>query len=91
MIESFLDKVGKEIDRRVDSRLATQQPQSPVQAHGSQSKFGSPFALAIVSMVMGIPLTGISAGAHWGVTGVIVIWLGLALINVVYALPHRDR
>ena len=98
VIESFLDKVGKEIDHRVDARLAMArpQPQYPVQSPQQRpAKAGSPFALAIVSIIMGIPLSGINAGSHGGLPGLVVIWVGLALINIVYTLGqtlgHRDQ
>jgi hypothetical protein len=49
VIESFLEKVGREIDARVDARLAQQQAQPP--AH-QQGRSGSPFALAMGSIVL---------------------------------------
>jgi len=57
VIESFLDKVGKEIDARVDARMAEVQQFRRVRGQ-------SPMTLPIVSLVFGIPLTAISAGAH---------------------------
>jgi hypothetical protein len=81
VVESFLDRVGKEIDARVDRRLAAQpqpQPRTPV--------------LAIVSVVLGIPLTAIimslshDAGQF---AALALVWVAIALINVAYALGHR--
>jgi hypothetical protein len=132
VIESFLEKVGREIDARVDARLAAGQvgqpgpfagpgqypppmpyPQ-PVQ-HGQPGQYGQPahfappppparqsrertaFALAVVSMAFGIPLTAIAVAAGpnpVGLGGVFVIWLAIAVINIAYsrqAKPPDER
>jgi hypothetical protein len=92
VIESFLDKVGKEIDARVDARLGygrrdwQPQPAAPRQHHGSA------MALAIVSMVLGIPLTAIvlAAGSHpAGLAGLLVVWAAIVAINLAYAIRLR--
>jgi hypothetical protein len=80
VVESFLDRVGKEIDARVDRRLAAQpepQPRTPV--------------LAIASVVLGIPLTAIIMSlSHSGqLAELALVWVAIALINVAYALGHR--
>ncbi|HUC58626.1 MAG TPA: hypothetical protein VMA95_14590 [Streptosporangiaceae bacterium] len=97
VIESFLDKVGREIDARVDARLGyrpgPQQPmmpyapaQAPVQ---HQHPNRSAFALAVLSMVFGIPLTGIVVGNHYNIAALIVVWIALLGINVAYGLHSR--
>lgn len=83
VIESFLDKVGKEIDARVDARLAVAQPGARAPRQSSRS---SPLALAIVSLGVGIPLTGITEGTHAGLAALAVIWVAIAVINVAYTL-----
>lgn len=118
VIESFLDKVGREIDARVDARLAGQRasgqapaapfaPQPypgqpfPGQAAGPpatrHTRDGKQFALAVVSMALGIPLSAIAlaVGPHpVGATGLVIIWIAIAVINVAYTLgtrPPSDR
>lgn len=96
VIESFLDKVGREIDARVDSRLAMAQP--GVRAPRQRGR-GQPLALAIVSLALGIPLTGIIAASHIGLAALEVVWVAIAVINVAYSLstslstrpPHTRR
>ena len=91
VIESFLDKVGKEIDARVDARLGHDRrdwrPQpAPKQHHGAA------MALAIVSMVLGIPLTAIvlAVGSHpAGLAGLLIVWAGIVAINVAYSIRLR--
>ncbi len=46
------------------------------------------FVLAIISVVMGIPLTAI-AGNQGGLPGLLVVWIGIALVNAVYAWGRR--
>ena len=83
VVESFLDRVGNEIDARVDRRLAAQprpQPQPRT------------MALAIVSVVLGIPLTAIVTSLSKSgdqLAELAIVWLAIALINVAYALGHR--
>jgi hypothetical protein len=91
VIESFLEKVGREIDARVDARLAQQQAQSPARQHGRP---GSPFALAIGSIVLGIPLSAIVVSAGHsppGFWGLLVVWIAIAAINIVYNANHSKR
>ena len=89
VIESFLDKVGREIDARVDARVAASRPpayQAPVPAKATGDR--SAFALAICSMAFGIPLTAIAVGVGMhpaGLGAVLVIWVAIAVINVAYA------
>ena len=89
VIESFLDKVGREIDARVDARMAAAQPYiaaAPLAKPASRER--SAFVLAIVSMSLGIPLTAltVTAGQHpVGIAGLLVVWIAIAVINVAYS------
>ncbi len=96
VIESFLDKVGGEIDARVAARLADLPPTSERMRRRRGSGSGSPLTLAVVSMVLGIPISAIAvaAGDHpAGAFGLVVVWVAIAAINLGYAMsPHRlDR
>jgi hypothetical protein len=75
VIEGFLERIEKAIDERVDQRL---QRRGPV---GGQGQIG----LAVLSMVFAVPLTGIGAGTT-GLAGLVVVWLGIVLVNLAYAL-----
>jgi hypothetical protein len=92
VIESFLDRVGREIDARVDARLAQQAAQPPARSGHRQS--GSPMALAIVSMALGIPLSAIAVAAGSspvGFKGLMVIWIAIAVINIAYNVSYSAR
>jgi hypothetical protein len=89
VIESFLDKVGREIDARVDARLAVARavPEQPVKARRHVS--GSQIAILVITMTLGIPLSAIAvaAGSHpAGFGGLLVVWVAITVINVAYAV-----
>jgi hypothetical protein len=94
VVDSFLDRVGREIDARVDARLAAarqipQQPERP-------PKRTSEVAVLAVSLSLGIPLSAIAvaAGTHpAGFWGLLVVWVAIAVINIAYAArrPHGGR
>ncbi|WP_203962447.1 hypothetical protein [Actinocatenispora thailandica] len=95
VIRAFLERTGQQIDRRVDERLGRVQPapppavpQPPQQPHGSTDH--TAFVLAIVSIGAGIPLTGIATQLQGStLIGIVLIWAGLVLINVVYGMRRR--
>jgi hypothetical protein len=103
VLESFVDRVGREIDARVDARLAqaaarpvTPQPGPAAPAPRAPKQF-SPLAMALGSITLGIPVTAIAvaAGAHpAGIWGLLVVWVAIAVINLGYAAklrPPGDR
>ncbi len=88
VIESFLDKVGREIDARVDARLGQGVRARPAAA----PKHPQSLALAIVSMVLGIPLTAIvlAVGSRpAGIAGLLIVWVAIVAINFTYSLRFR--
>jgi hypothetical protein len=84
VIESFLEKVGNEIDARVDARL-TRYP-GPAQAPAAKVKHqhGSSTTVAVLSVVLGVPLTAIVAYSPAHLWGLLVVWISLAVINIAY-------
>ncbi|GGS69836.1 hypothetical protein ACFFV7_17455 [Nonomuraea spiralis] len=83
LVESFLDKVGQEVDRRVDERLATTAPRA--KAPVSRSSEGQRLALAIVSLSLGTLSTIALAFAGGGrMAALVPIWVGIIIVNVVF-------
>ena len=86
VVESFLDRVNREIDAKVNQRLASaQRPVAPAPRQRTM-------ALPIVSIVLGIPLTAIVSSLSNGgnqLIELLIIWLAIAVINVAYAVGHR--
>jgi hypothetical protein len=88
VIESFLEKVGSEIDARVDARLTrypgpAQAPQ-PKARRGHGREHGGATALGVLSVILGIPLTAIVAYSPAHLWGLLVVWVALAAINIAY-------
>ena len=102
VLDSFVDRVGREIDARVDARLAQAAarpvaPQPAVAVPARAPKPFSPLAMALGSITLGIPITAIAvaAGEHpTGLWGLIVVWVAITAINLGYAArlrPPGDR
>ena len=90
VIDSFLDKVGREIDARVDARLAARAATPPPEV---AKKPTSPLVVLAITMTLGIPISAIalSAGQHpAGVWGLLIVWIAITVINIAYAVgrPH---
>jgi hypothetical protein len=79
VIDSFLDRVEREIDARVDERLA-RRGGAPARRTGSDWGF---VLLAISSLGIGIGVTGAATAADssW-VAG--VAWIAIVLVNWLY-------
>jgi hypothetical protein len=95
VIESFLDRVGREADARVEARIAaglgTPGPRADSRP-ARPPRHGQPAVIALGSMVLGIPLSAVAAaaGAHpAGFWGLLVVWVAIAAINIAYAIRLR--
>jgi hypothetical protein len=83
VIESFLAKVDREIDARVDARLAMYGQGRLRDRHRPRT----PALFALATMVAGIPLSAIAVatGQHpAGFWGLLVVWVAIVAINVAY-------
>ena len=90
VIDSFLDKVGREIDARVDARVAAAQQPAPPPAHQHQHRhFNGSFAVAVASLIFGIPMTAIAANSKSGAVAVFIVWIGIAVVNIAYTIGSR--
>ena len=74
VIDSFVER----IERRLEER------HSPKSVTRSLESSGQGLALAIVSVFAGIPITAIAA-THGGIAALIIVWAGIALVNLAYA------
>ncbi len=86
LVESFADKIQKEIQRRAAATSGSISKQErATEAAGKRQ-----LALGIVSLGVGIPITAISA-AIADLPGLLVAWSGIAAVNVAHALQSRRR
>jgi hypothetical protein len=86
VIDSFLSKVDREIDARVDARMASYGPGR------IRSGSHSPAFFVLATLIFGIPLSAIAvaAGQHpAGFWGLLVVWVGIVAINLAYISRHR--
>lgn len=84
LVESFLERLDKDIDQRIDARA------NDSTLHRRQGNDPS-LPLALGSIGMGIPISGI-AGGTGGIGGLLVAWGGIAAVNIAYAWGRRrDR
>jgi hypothetical protein len=91
--ESFLDRVEAGIDNRIDARLAqlgrreadrVERAREPSAARDHQ------FWLGVISLGVGIPLSGVG-GSLGDLPGLVITWLGIVGVNVAHALGQRRR
>jgi hypothetical protein len=80
LIEGFL--------ARLDARLAEQRPAKPARPVDPTASAGMRFAMTIISLIAGIPITAIAL-TQSGLAALIVAWAGIVLVNVVFARSSR--
>lgn len=89
VIDSFLERVDKSIQARVDARVAERAgDRGQVARRPSQRGTDSGLVLGIVSLCTGIPISGI-AGGTGEVRGLVVAWAGIAVVNLAHAWGRR--
>lgn len=90
LVDSFLEKVDQRIDGAVDRRVRRQlAEQQMTVARDSRSprptdSWGERFGFGIVSLVLAIPLSAISASLA-DLPGLLTTWVGIVGVNVVQA------
>ncbi|MEV0583471.1 hypothetical protein [Nonomuraea sp. NPDC050310] len=87
LVESFLDKLGSEVDRRVDQRVAAAEVATPATRDGRSD--GMRLALAIVSLALGTIVTIAILATTKGALALIPVWAGIVLVNVVFTQSTR--
>src|SRR5688500_17101151 len=87
LIESFLEQMGAEVDRRVDERVAAVNPRELHKA--DKSADGMRLALAIVSMSLGtIATIALVIGEVRGLS-LLIVWGAIVLVNIAFAQGGR--
>lgn len=81
LVESFLDKMGQEVDRRVDERIAQRASKAPAR---DRAPDGQRLALAIVSVCLGTVATLLLVLLGDKAPYLVPIWGGLIIINAIF-------
>lgn len=92
LVTGFLNRAGEAIDARVDHRIAQHHAAGTLGTAGEQRRNTGPrLALAIVSIALGIPLTGIAAAMseEAGLVLVLIVWSAITIINVTFNRSQR--
>jgi hypothetical protein len=91
LAESLVERIGAEIDKRVDDRLAQggDRPRKRARAGGNGQAARSSWdviILALGSMVIGgITANAILNNSHGNAAAAVVIWLVILAINIAYS------
>ncbi|MED7952250.1 MULTISPECIES: hypothetical protein [unclassified Streptomyces] len=100
LVDSFLSRIDARLDARVERRVAERlgpaggyDPAEGHRPHGPGRRPHRPHGsgarvVPIVSMALGIPLSGIAGGTS-GIWGLVVCWAGIVGVNVSAALAER--
>lgn len=89
LVESFADRIEKAVEDRVDDRLRRRDQRDDVTPQAGAPSGGDKarqFALGVVSLVAGIPITIVPmVAADNGLPAVVIAWLGIVGVNVAHA------
>ncbi|MET9020137.1 hypothetical protein ABZV93_09165 [Actinopolymorpha sp. NPDC004070] len=85
VVDSFVDRIDAAIEARVAQEVKRAGKPAP-----RRKDDGHALALAIVSLGVAIPLSGLAAHEA-GVAGLVVAWLGIVLVNLAHALSRLRR
>jgi hypothetical protein len=83
LVESFIERLDRVIDARVQAGLAERARSDVNRAESLRGQV----QLGIGSLALGIPITAI-AGGTGGVWGLVACWSGIAAVNLGYALSR---
>jgi len=83
LVESFIERLDRVIDARVQAGLADRGRSDADRAESQRGQM----QLGIASLGFGIPLSAIAGGTS-GVWGLIACWSGIAAVNLSYALSR---
>lgn len=86
LVDSFVEKVEGEIERRVDARIAERQRAQSMERRRS----GQQLALGIVSLVIAIPIT-ITLAVTEELMALLIAWVGIAIVNFAHAVQGRHQ
>ncbi len=88
MTPALVDSMAERIERVVQQQMAAERHRLQNRKSGAVAP-GARVSVAIVSVVMAIPLTAISASLA-GLAGMLMVWVGLVAINIALGFRRGD-
>ncbi|MGW0228987.1 hypothetical protein ACWDWO_11790 [Actinopolymorpha singaporensis] len=86
VVDSFVER----IDAAIEARVAQEVKRATASAPAPRKDDGHALALAIVSLGVAIPLSGLAAHEA-GPRGLLLAWIGIVLVNLTFALGRLRR
>jgi len=94
--EGLVERIGQEIDKRIDARLGQVTPaqraagfQAPAPQAPAPQASRMPAYFPLASMGLGVAATAIVTGQNGAIVGqvfmIALIWLAIAIVNIAYA------
>lgn len=83
--DAFADAVAERIEAALYDRPRSSHPRTRSPAEGVRNGNAGGVAIALASLAAAIPLTAIAAN-FLGLSGVLLTWAGIVMINIAHAL-----
>ncbi|WOP20129.1 hypothetical protein [Raineyella sp. LH-20] len=90
MEQALVDSFTARVEEALVARIASEEAERVRQHELATAESKNQMVLGIVSLSLAIPLTAIFAGIS-GIVGGLVVWIGIVLVNMAYALRKGRR
>ncbi|QGF23814.1 hypothetical protein [Raineyella fluvialis] len=90
MEQALVDSFTARVEQALAARSATEEVERSRQWELARLDSRNQMVLGIVSLGVAIPLTAIFAGIS-GLVGGLIVWIGIVLVNLAYALRKGHR
>lgn len=90
MDQALVDSFTARVEQALVARSASEEAERIRQHDLAKAESKNQMVLGIVSLSLAIPLTAIFAGIS-GIVGGLVVWIGIVLVNMAYALRKGRR
>jgi hypothetical protein len=89
--DAFVDSIVERVNETIDTRLGHRQTADRPRREAEQVKGDRALMIVVACTPLGvsIPLTAIVANSPAGLPGIMIIWLGIAMVNLAAALRSR--
>ncbi|WP_296137404.1 hypothetical protein [uncultured Tessaracoccus sp.] len=85
LVDAMANRIEATVRRRFEAEVAERRRMELADSSGR----GGQIAVAIVSLVLAIPLTGIASTL--GLVGMFIAWMGIAAVNIAMAMRRPPK